>query len=198
MIKAITPNAVAGIRRSSRPLVALATVVLLAACSTATSTGPVSIAPRYDRSYVSDMAARGGMPLVVKGNPFPGDNGAFARQVATALTEAHFGPEFTVFADPDAAPDGSTKTVLIVNAERRVNSGRVCGSDSAGGGPVEGALDFTIAFCSGSRRLSSIRGRFTDLTGPEDRRIAEVFRQVAIQLYPSHNPDRNDRELQID
>ena len=186
----------------------------LAACSTATSTGPVSIAPSYDRAYIADVAERGGMPLVLRGDPFPGNNGPFAQQVATALTDAHFGPAFTVFADPAEAPDGSAKTVLVVNPKRPVNSGNVCRTGTTGtpddspdggsGGSSQGSatgsagsLDFTIAFCSANRRLSSMRGRLADVSGPEDPRIGELFRQVAIQLYPPRNPDRNDQDLMI-
>ncbi|MBK1671197.1 hypothetical protein CKO28_24650 [Rhodovibrio sodomensis] len=169
----------------------------------ATSTGPASISPSYDQAYISDVAERGGMPLIVRGDPFPGNNGPFARQVATALTDSHFGPEFTVFADPAEAPDGSAKTVLVVNATQRVNSGTVChsdASDSSAGSAVgpAGKIDFTIAFCSGNRRLSSLRGQLAEVSGPEDPRIGELFQQVAIQLYPPHNPDRNDRDLMID
>jgi hypothetical protein len=171
----------------------------LAACSTATSTGPVAIAPSYDRAYISDVAERGGMPLVLRGDPFPGNNASFTREVAGALTESHFGPDFTVFADPAEAPDGSAKTVLVVNADRRVNSGTVCGTETSGN-PVgsDGALEFTIAFCSANQRLSSMRGRLANLAGPKDPRIADLFRQVGIQLYPPRNPDRNDQDLMID
>jgi hypothetical protein len=208
----------AGRARHARTAAGVLLAGALAACSTATSTGPVSIAPSYDRAYIADVAERGGMPLVLRGDPFPGNNGPFAEQVATALTDAHFGPAFTVFADPAEAPDGSAKTVLVVNPKRPVNSGNVCRTGTTGtpgdgpdGGPdgdsdgssqgsaagSAGTLEFTIAFCSANRRLSSMRGRLADVSGPEDPRIGELFRQVAIQLYPPRNPDRNDQDLMI-
>lgn len=208
----------AGRARHARTAAGVLLAGALAACSTATSTGPVSIAPSYDRAYIADVAERGGMPLVLRGDPFPGNNGAFAQQVATALTDAHFGPAFTVFADPAEAPDGSAKTVLVVNPKRPVNSGNVCRTGTTGtpgdgpdGGPdgdsdgssqgsaagSAGTLEFTIAFCSANRRLSSMRGRLADVSGPEDPRIGATFRQVAIQLYPPRNPDRNDQDLMI-
>ena len=142
----------------------------------------------YDPSLIGDVAARGGMALEVKGDPFPTAGQQFAEIAARALTQSHRGPEFTVFADPAEAPDGSMRTVVIANPQAPVTPANAC-TASVSGDPVAGGetLSITAALCRNDKAVVKMTGRALDVAGPDDPKVDQLFRQIGQQLYPRQN-----------
>jgi len=172
---------------------ALTVIVVLAAGAVAAcaGTGVITNDSRqsgYDPSLIGDVAARGGMALEVKGDPFPNDGGRFAEIAARALTQSHRGPEFTVFADPAEAPDGSMRTVVIANPQAPVTPANAC-TASVSGDPVAGGetLSITATLCRNDKAVVKMTGRALDVAGPDDPKVDQLFRQIGLQLYPRRN-----------
>jgi hypothetical protein len=179
-----------------RPVVAATALAVLSACA---GTGVITNDDRqngYDPSLIADTARRGGMPLEVKGAPFPESGTRFATVAARALTESHPGPEFTVFADPADAPDGPLRTVVIANPSRTVTPANAC-TASVSGDPVAsgGTLSVTAALCRGDKAVTRMTGRAVGVEGVGDAKVDRLFRQIGQQLYPRRNEAmREDRD----
>jgi hypothetical protein len=182
-------------KRSVRTAVAVAAVTTVGACAVAsvTTTGVRQVG--YDPSLIADVADRGGMPLDVKGQPFPGDQTRFAQVAAQALTQTHRGPPFTVYADPARAPDGPMRTVIVANPASPVSSGNVCTAEVSGQAVERGGtLSVTAALCRGDKAVTHMSGRATGITDAGDSNVARLFRQIGLHLYPRRNEMMEDED----
>jgi hypothetical protein len=178
----------AWVRTAAVSAVAIAAAATLGACGLSGVTTTSARQAGYDPSLIADVARRGGMPLEVKGNPFPGDKARFAETAAAALTESHRGPDFTVFADPAQAPAGPMRTVIIANPQTAVSAGNACTADVSGT-PVAGGgtLSVTAVLCRGDKAVTRMTGRAVGVAGAQDPKVAQLFRQIGLQLYPRRN-----------
>lgn len=179
--------------RMVRPAVAATALAVLSACA---GGGVITNDARqngYDPSLIADTARRGGMPLEVKGAPFPESGTRFASVAARALTESHPGPEFTVFADPADAPDGPVRTVVIANPSRTVTPANAC-TASVSGTRVEsgGTLAVTAALCRGDKAVTRMTGRAIGVASADDPKVDQLFRQIGQQIYPRRNESLDD------
>jgi hypothetical protein len=185
--------------------VATAAGLLLAGCA---GTGIDSVGTTTQRSYdptmLSEIAKRGGMPLEVKGDPFPGESDRFAALAARKFTENHFGPDFAVYPqgtrepDPDA-PNNPWRTVLVVNAKDPVAPSAVCRAGEVKGTPAsDGKLDMTAALCLGDKAVTSLKGWGSDIEGPESPRLGRLFEQIAPNLYPLRDDDQDGPDADFD
>ncbi len=48
-----------------------------------------------------------------------------------------------------------------------------------------------LAFCAAGTRESSVTGRVSGVTDPDDAAFRGLIRQMTMQLFPPKNPDRN-------
>lgn len=103
---------------------------------------------------------------------------------------------------------GRSGLVLTPNTgDERISNNRVvvvigggnpyalCDAPPAEGGRVEPGQPFSVtaAACSGARRLSSTSGRVgSPVTGPEDPKVAALFRAIGAELFPPSTPERDD------
>ena len=147
----------------------------------------------YDPSLIADTARRGGMALEVKGAPFPETGGRFAKIAARALTESHRGPDFTVFALPDEAPEGPLRTVVIANPQETVTPANACTADVSGAVVEDGGtLSVTAALCRNDKAVVRMTGRALGVSGVDDPKVDQLFRQIGQQLYPRRNESLDD------
>jgi len=182
--------------QAARTAAAVLAAGVVAACA---GTGVITNDSRqagYDPSLIGDVAARGGMALEVKGDPFPGDGGRFAEIAARALTQSHRGPDFTVFADPADAPEGPLRTVVIANPRATVTPANACTASVSGDPVARGdTLSVTAALCRGDKAVVRMAGRALGVAGVEDAKVDGLFRQIGLQLYPRRNDAmREDRD----
>jgi hypothetical protein len=184
--------------RAGRSAAAVIGAAVLSACANGVLTNN-SRQAGYDPALIADTAGRGGMPLEVKGAPFPGDGGRFAEIAARALTESHRGPEFTVFAQPEQAPEGPLRTVVVANPQDPVTPANACTADASGTAVgAGGTLSVTAALCRNDKAVVRMTGRALNVSDVEDPKVDRLFRQIGQQLYPRRNEAmREDRDGDI-
>lgn len=188
------------IRLSARAAL-LAAATALASCAGMGDTG-VSVGRVQQTGYQPSMrnyiADRGGMALEVVGIPFPGAETRFAQIAAHTLTESHFGPAFTVHADPADAPDTPFRTVVVVNATETVTPANACktGPETATQSAADGQLRVIAALCRNDKAVTRVTGRAAGVSGVEDPRVVQLFRQIGLTLYTSRD-ETVDRDTDI-
>ena len=169
--------------------------IALAGCANVDRVGTTT-QRNYSPSMLNDIAKRGGMPLVVHGAPFGERTDAFARMAADRLSNDRFGPDFTVY------PQGSEvqgideagnpwKTVLIVNSDTAVTNSNACTASPGSRGTSDGRVEILAALCRGDKAVTSIRGWAYDIAGPTSTRLRELLKNIALNLYPQRDEDRD-------
>lgn len=171
----------------------LAAATALASCAgmggdTGVSVGRVQ-QTGYQPSMRNYIADRGGIALEVVGAPFPGAERRFAQIAARTLTESHFGPDFTVHADPADAPDIPFRTVVVVNATETVTPANACktGPETATQSAADGQLRVIAALCRSDKAVTRVTGRAVGVSGVDDPRVVQLFRQIGLTLYTSRD-----------
>lgn len=169
----------------------LALAGLLAGCAGVPRTND-AIQYSYTPSMLNDVAKRGGMPLVVRGEPFPDQEGRFAEVAAGILTETHRGPEFEVFPDGTRTSSNNPwRTVMVVNPRGGVAASNVCSGDVTGSTVENGEMRVIAAFCLGDRAKTTVRGWASNATGAGSQVVASLLRQTGLALYPLLDEDRD-------
>lgn len=174
----------------------VAAAVVLAGCAVTdpsdVSTGQVQTAG-YEPSMRNYVADRGGMPLEVIGDPFPGSGDRFAEIAAQAISNSHFGPAFELYVDPSDAPDGAFRTAIVANPGETVTPANACKTDADGTAVGSGGtLRVIAALCRGDKAITRLTGQAVGVTGPDDPKVARLFRQIGATLYPSRS-DQTDK-----
>lgn len=146
----------------------------------------------YDTSMLNDIARRGGMPVVVPGEPFPSAPGRFRQRASEILSATHRGPDFPIYPEGAQSSQGNPwRTVVVINPPRAVSSGNVCGGNVTGGTVDDGRVSMVAALCVGSRAKTLVRGWTGNVGGPESPRIERLLRQTGLALYPLIDEDRD-------
>ena len=94
--------------RLARVSAVLTAAFLLAGCTGLARTNDAR-QYSYDTSMLNDIARRGGMPVLVPGEPFPDAPGAFEKRAAEILTATHRGPDFPIY------PEGTKPSGVIIH-----------------------------------------------------------------------------------
>lgn len=161
---------------------------VLAACGAVGTFGTVQ---RYSPLGTALNYAAGGRDLhtLVVGNPFDGDQAAFARRVAATLTARNTRQPMNFTTEPGASARTQYRLVLIFNEAPRLIDFDLCGDlSSLRTGPMEsGKLTVHAAFCNGTFAVRGIRGRLGGATGPDDPRLEQFLAQTAWLLLSSGN-----------
>ena len=161
---------------------------VLAACG---AVGTFGALQRYGQLDTALNYAAGGRDLhtIVVGNPFDGDQAAFARRVAATLTARNSYQPINFTTEPGASARTQYRLVLIFNEAPRLIDFDLCGDPaSLGTGPMAtGNLTVHAAFCNGKFAMRGIRGRLGAATGPGDRRFEQFLAQTASLLFSSDN-----------
>ena len=187
-------------RKRRRACLAATVAIALASCAG----GQVGTTTQrsYDPSMLNDIAKRGGMPLVVKGAPFPEAGDRFAEIAAERLTNARFGPDFTVYPQgqaPDGARTGRNpwKTVLIVNPSSPVSGSNSCTAAVEGRAARDGKVDMVAALCRGDKAVTSIRAWGSEISNVDSARLKRLLGDIAVNLYPLRDDDRDGPDADI-
>lgn len=152
----------------------------------------------YDTSMLNDIARRGGMPVVVPGEPFPDAPGAFAKRAADILTATHRGPIFPIYPDGTKPSEGNPwRTVILINPGGTVTSASLCSGQLSGSAVDGGEIRMVAALCNGSRAKTVVRGWASDVSGPGSAQVEQLLRQTGLALYPLIDEDR-DRDASGD
>ncbi|MDZ7714315.1 MAG: hypothetical protein U5L06_15005 [Rhodovibrio sp.] len=151
---------------------------------------------------LNDIAKRGGMPLVVKGAPFPGAQDRFARIAADRFTNARFGPDFPVYPQ-DQVPEGAQgegnpwKTVLIVNPSSPVGGSDSCTASVTGQAVDDGKVKLVAALCRGDKAVTSLRAWGSGMSTVDSARLKQLLGDVAINLYPLRDADQDGPDIDL-
>ncbi len=177
---------------SSRMILA-GSLLLLTACAP----GNVRLTHQEtDSAYNSGEVAYAGagrdLLVVIYGNPFDSDTGAFQSAVTGAMQGRNWGQRmnFTTTPGPDARP--LYKVVLLFSPPVDLMAQKLCsepaGTLSAKPAPG-GGINVLAAFCRGGKALTEIKGYIESAPGHDDTAFRELVGQVTQGLFP---PDRRD------
>ena len=168
--------------------------LLLAGGLTACAGGAVDTAYNgtYDPSMLRYVAGKGALYTQIVGNPFNASKDKVESVVTGTMFGAHFGPDvrFSTKRDPDNTSPYSV--VLLFNPAPSVTAIQLCEDP----GPqlataASGQTRVMLAFCASGYRESSVTGRISGVTDPDDAAFRGLIRQMTMQLFPPKNPEPN-------
>lgn len=171
------------------PALFLAIALMLDACvgSVVTSQG------RAHRSGMPEAfnyaAARGEMPTVVIGDPFPGSKEALERAVVGALETYYHGPptRFAIWTAAD--PRIRHRLVLMFDPPRALSASALCGDTASLTAPQsDGASRVLAAFCERGLIFSEATAAGPVPASPGDPALGAMIGAVLMALLPSMDP----------
>lgn len=175
--------------RAWHPLLLLVIALTLGACAG-------SFVTAQGREYRPGMpetfdiaAARGEMPTVVIGDPFPGSKTALDRAVVEAL-EYHYHGAPTRFAiHTTAGPRIRHRLVLMFDPPKALQAAALCGDTGALPTPVaDGASRVLVAFCERDDIYMEATAAGPAPTSPGDPALGAMIGAAMEVLLPSVDP----------
>jgi hypothetical protein len=170
-------------------IVLSAALALLAACSSPNAIyygddfGTV-----YRRSEVHVAGSQGPVPLLIRGNPFPG---ADAQRLAGATIAGMAGSGALApirLTSGDPGPRSIDYRIIVAFGEPAHRANGLCADPDAPFAATD-QLRATAAFCIGNLMLTTTRGRlFGAATSPEDPAFASFLAGLTRALLPPVNP----------
>ena len=169
------------------------TLLFVAACAP----GNVRLTHKeVDSAYDSGEQAYAGagrdLLTVVYGNPFGGDQAAFAGAVTDAMQGRNWGQRINFTTSPGADARLTYKVVLLFDPPATLLGQHLCSesAETLASGPKPGeGIGVLAAFCRGDKALTEIMGYISSASGPEDAAFRELAGQVTLGLFP---PDGQD------
>ena len=147
----------------------------------------------YDPSMLRYVAGKGALYTQIVGNPFSASKDQVESVVTGTMFGAHFGPDvrFSTKRDPDNTSPYSV--VLLFNPAPSVTATQLCEApDPQLATAASGQTRVMLAFCSSGYRETSVTGRISGVTDPDDAALRALFRQMTMQLFPPKNLDLID------
>lgn len=133
--------------------------------------------------------------VVIVGNPFGGDAGAFEAAVTNAMQGRHWGQRTNFTTVPGADAYIRYRVVLVFDPPPTLNGLRLCRdaptvlpSESGGDG-----ITLFAAYCRGKRLRTHIKGQIAGASGPNDPAFRELVGQVTNGLFPHGRGGGRDR-----
>ncbi len=146
----------------------------------------------YDPSMLHYVAGKGALYTQIVGNPFNASKDKVESVVTGTMFGAHFGPDvrFSTKRNPDNTSPYSV--VLLFNPAPSVTAIQLCKDpDPQLATAASGETRVMLAFCSSSYRETSVTGRISGVTDPDDAAFRALIRQMTMQLFPPKKPDPN-------
>jgi hypothetical protein len=173
-----------GIGRRAVGLCLVVAVTALTACGGA-RTSPTYRNPE-SRAFAQDAMARGPMPVLVQGTPFPQEQ---VRTQQVVLDNMRRAMSWTatprLIADPELKPTAPLYVVMTFNAGA-ADGNIQCTLPRGGGGPQErGAVQVAASLCGSGSMISNTSGSIDASTGPDDPAFAQLITQVTSDLFPT-------------
>jgi hypothetical protein len=155
-------------------------------------------APQYDYSEFYAAADNKPFTVFLWGNPFPELSDAETRQRLLPVLQANR-PQarltFTYDAQPER-PRPFYRVVLVFDPAPDLTAASVC-ADRVRRRPVpQRPFDLFAVYCRNNAPLSQASST-TAATGPEDQRVADLFRQLFAVLFAQRYPDRDHSPFRI-
>ncbi|HYD04869.1 MAG TPA: hypothetical protein VEC60_04045 [Reyranella sp.] len=172
---------------SGRTLVLLA--LLLGGCGATTSpvVGGVDYAPQYDFSEFYAVTDGRTFRVIVAGNPFPQlPQAETQRRLLPVMQANRPRPRLTFTYDqPAELPRPDYRLVLVFDSANDLTAARVCAGEvrHKARTPEASSLFAVFAvYCRNDQALSQATA-WTPVTGPEDPRVGQLFRQLFVVLF---------------
>lgn len=166
-------------RLRSKIAAALLAVAALPAAAYAAIIGGVYYAPQYD--YREFYAATDGrnFQVILEGNPFPNiDPATVARDLLPVMQAAKPMPRLTfTYEQPPEPPRPNYRLYLVFDPALDLNSDSVCRGAKRFRPGTPGRFYVYAIYCRNDDMMSETTA-WTPATGPNDPRIAELFREL--------------------
>ncbi len=153
----------------------------------------------YDPSMLRYVAGKGALYTQIVGNPFNASKDKVESVVTGTMFGAHFGPDvrFSTKHDPDNTSPYSV--VLLFNPAPNVTEIQLCADpDPQLAMAASGQTRVMLAFCSSGYQETSVTGRISGITDPDDAAFRALIRQMTMQLFPPKNPNLIDGGAHFD
>jgi len=162
----------------------LAAASLLAGCASDGVVSGTDYAPEYD--FGEFYAATNGKTFraVVAGNPFPAlAKDEFERRLLPIL-QANRPPSQLTFTyeAPVEPPHPDYRVVLVFDAANDLTAASVCANQIRLRSKPSGLFDLFAVYCRNDLALAQTTSK-TQATGPDDPRVAQVLKQVFLELF---------------
>lgn len=163
---------------------ALLALAAIPGAAYAASIGGVWYAVQYD--YSEFFAATDGkkFQVVLAGNPFPSlDQATVARELLPLMQAAKPRPALTfTYEQPPEPPRPDYRLVLVADPADDLNSDTVCRGTTRFRPAQTGQFYIYAIYCRNDMTMSQTTAK-TPATGPNDPRIAELFRELFMVVF---------------
>lgn len=144
--------------------------------------------PLYRRSAVFVAGGQGPVPVLIRGNPFPGVDAMrlSAATLAGMARSAAIAPARLTTGDPGAR--SVDYRFIVAFGEPQLGANGLCAAPDAPFASGE-PLTATAAFCIGDRLLSTTRGRLHEAADSPEGEVFQGFvHGLTNAMLPPHNP----------
>lgn len=171
-------------RLRSRIAAALLAIAALPATAYAATIGGTFYAVQYD--YREFFAATDGknFQVVLVGNPFPGTDPAIvARDLLPMMQAAKPMPRLTfTYETPAEKPRPDYRLMLVFDPANDLNSDSVCRGEARFKPSKPGLFNVYAIYCRNDMTMSETTA-WTPASGPDDPRIAQLFRELFMVIF---------------
>jgi hypothetical protein len=166
-------------------LPALLALSCLLGCAQGGVIGGAYYAPEYDWSEFFSVSDGRNFQVIVAGNPFPSLTEAeMKRRLLPVMQASKPRPNLTFTYDaPPERPRPDYRMVLVFNAANDLNAASVCAGEIRHKPEPTHAFDLYAIYCRDDLVLSYTTA-WTTASGPEDPRVAALFAELFLVLFP--------------
>ncbi|MGI9434063.1 MAG: hypothetical protein ACR2Q4_04410 [Geminicoccaceae bacterium] len=169
------------------PALGLSALCLLAACEDQVTIEKANSFHSDVRAVATQARGEGDILLLISGAESIGSPDAVLNTVQAAMEgrPGSVNPSYTLTEQLAGQTTSSVRVVL--NGPKAMTGPDICRGDNAGSSSDD-ETRAALAFCQGERALSSIKGRASKVSGPDDPKFSELIQSAARELFPA--PER--------
>ena len=177
--------------RDFKPLAIMgAACLFLGACDAIIVEERVGPGWSYYNGDLTYATRNGNIVTHVAGNPFGGDQTAFAAAVRKMMYGQTAGRPFEFVAQADEKSATPYNVVLAFNAPANIDGHDLCASgNKTATTPAGATLRAAIAFCEGDHLKSDAFARAGNITGLNDERFRSLVEQITRSMVPPDGAD---------
>ena len=178
-------------RRSRISAASVALAAGLSGCAGSTTTYNEYFG-NWDPATVDYMAAQGGVLTEVKGNPFDAPKPEVEKAITDAMYGAHFGSLVPFVTEVPQNHTSPYRVIMLFNPERTVNASKMCRQEASPGAGSPGEVKLLAVLCAREYRETSVIGRASDVSGPQDPKFRQLVRAMTSRLLPRENQQNRE------
>ncbi|UCH75606.1 MAG: hypothetical protein JSU82_07185 [Rhodospirillales bacterium] len=174
-------------------IIPIALMMALAGCaSSGVTLSQQAVRAAYSPGQFALASAGRDTRVVIIGNPFGGDQGAFEVAVTDAMQGQHFGQPTNFTTTPGEDARLTHRVVFLFDPATAVNPARLCRPEmtEVATAPDANRITLFAAFCLEERLLTHIVGRAPTAANARDPAFRDLVGQVTNGLFPPER-DRN-------